>query len=450
MLFLCQLHMLIEWFQMSELELLQIWLDKITELKKWQPANGWSNHEFQVLSEEISSKSGILISRNTLRKLATNLSQGRKHSPRKTTKDAFALYIGFDTWQQFENSIEQSSNKSRKKNHLVWLIPSISILILTIIVVFYGAKNRASNADFTFEILNPTGNVPHTVECKYNFKNISSNDIKVDFGHIDPTRKYLLIDVNKNDSIHKECFHYPGLYNVRLFIDEKLVKAKKVWINSDGWFTYVVDIRPYLLEVDVPDWLQKAGVRLEQIPFDAIIKPDTTVNGYMHIPEHAIDKLDYVSNNFHSHFKYFKDFGLNMDNCEFSIRFKDNRFGSGTFCHEAALYFEGDSGKIGFKFAEAGCSKYTQQRIGDKYLSGENTDLDYLILSYKEFTTVTIKSTPDSVSISVDGNTRKVLPNAKNLGRLRGLHFWYKESPYIDFVRVSDLQGNVVFNDEFE
>ena len=77
-------------------------------------------------------------------------------------------------------------------------------------------------------------------------------------------------------------------------------------------------------------------------------------------------------------------------------------------------------------------------------------DLDYLNLTYKEFTTVNIKNTADSIYLSVDGNKRKAFPMPKNLGRLRGLHFWFKESPYIDFVRVTDLNGNVVFNDEFE
>lgn len=435
---------------MSEPELLQIWLAKVAELKKWPPANEWSNHEFQVLSEEVSSKSGILINRNTLRKLATHVSQGRNHSPRKVTKDAFALYIDFDSWNQFENSFEQNGSQTRKKSTLIWIIPIGVGILIAAIFMFNTSKKEASNSDYYFEIVNPFGNVPHTIECKYDFKNIVSNDIKVDFGHIDPSGKYLLVDLRKNDSLHKECIHYPGVYNVRLFIDEKLVKAKKVWINSDGWFSYVVDIRPYLMGVEVPDWLRKAGVRLEHIPFDAIMKPDTTIKGCMYIPDSEIIKLDKISKNYHTHFKYFKDFGVDMNNYELSVRFKNARFGSGTFCHEAALYIEGDNGKIGFKFSEEGCKKYTQQRIGNTYLSGENNNLDYLILSYKEFTTVSIKSTADSVYLSVDGNTRKVLPNAANLGLLRGLHFWFKESPYIDFVRLCDLQGNVIYNDEFE
>jgi hypothetical protein len=435
---------------MTEVDFLQIWVDKVAELKNWPPANEWSNHQFQILSEEISNKSGILISRNTLRKLVTHLSQGYKHSPRTATKDAFAQYIGFDSWRQFEKSVEQQSNIPRKKNRLLWIIPTIFVLVFVVISLFYDADSQATIQDFDFEILNPVGNVPHTVECKYNFKNIVTDDIKVDFGHIDPTGKYLLVDLKKSDSIHKECFHYPGVYNVRLFIDETLVKARKVWINSNGWFSNVVDIRPYLLAVDVPDWLQKAGVRFEHIPFDAIIKPDITQEGYMHIPENAIEKLGYISKNFHTHFKHFKDFGVDLNNCDLSIRFKDSRFGSGTFCHEAAFYLEGENGKLGFKFAEEGCNKYTQQRIGNSYLSGEKNNLDYLILSYKEFTTVSIKSTPDSVYLSVDGNIRKVLPNAQNLGSLRGLHFWFKESPYIDFVRITDLEGTIVFSDEFE
>lgn len=435
---------------MNELELLLIWLSKVAELKKWPPANEWSNFEFQVLSDEISNKSGILISRNTLRKLATHLSQGQNYSPRTATKDAFALYIGYESWKQFENIHAQKSSNPPKKNHLNWIIPIILILVFAVVYIFRQTKEEALNFDYHFEILNPKGNAPHTIECKYNFKNIKSNNIKVDFGHIDPSGKYLLIDIMKNDSIHKECFHYPGVYNLRLFVDEKNITEKKVWINSDGWFTYVVDIRPYLAKTEVPEWLRKSGIQMEHIPFDAIIKPDTTAEGYLHISESTINKLEFVSKNYHTHFKNFKDFGVDMNNCELSVRFKDSQFGTGTFCHEAALFLEGDNAKIGFKFAEEGCDKYAHQRIGEEYLSGEKNNLDYLILSYKEFTTVNIKSTADSVYLSVDGITRKIFANTKNIGRLRGLHFWFKESPYIDFVKITDLQGNVVFKDEFE
>lgn len=299
---------------MSEVELLQTWLSNVAELKKWPPANEWSNHEFQVLSDEISQKSGILISRNTLRKLATHLSQGRNHTPRMTTKDALAVYIGFTDWKQYKNSFEQFSPTPRKKKYLPWFIAVISTIVLATVIVLYLAHNRDSNTDYNFEILNPIGNVPHTIECKYNFRNIKSDDIKVDFGHIDPTGKYLLVDLSKNDSIHKACFHYPGSYNIRLFIDKKTVKEEKVWINSEGWFTYVVDIRPNRLKDNVPDWLRKAGVQLEHIPFDAIIKPEITNEGYIHIPENAIEKLGSISNNFHTHYKYYKDFGTERNN----------------------------------------------------------------------------------------------------------------------------------------
>lgn len=428
---------------MDETDILRIWLNKATELKNWPKPEEWSNHEFQVLSEEISNVSGILINRNTLRKLVSHLSQGKAYSPRSSTKDAFALYIGFSSWRQFEESIQPIGHKSRKHKQLYWILPIIGISVIVALVLL---KNQNIYYDYDFEITNPVGDVPHTVEFNYNFKNIKTNNIKVDFGHIDPTGVYLLKDMDKNSNIHKECFHYPGGYNVRLFFDEKLNSSHDVWINSDGWFTYVVDIRPYLTAVELPTWLLDAGVPTNHhIPFDAIIEPDTLEEGVIQIPENKISQLGHISANYHTHYKYFKDFGVDMNNCEFSIRFKDSRFGMGTHCHEAALYLNGEGGKIGFKFAEEGCSKYTQQRIGDKFISGEKSNLDYLILSYREFTTVNIKSTNDSIYLSVNGVKRKTLPNDQNLGVLRGLHLWFKGSPYIDFVRLTDDKGELVF-----
>ena len=116
----------------------------------------------------------------------------------------------------------------------------------------------------------------------------------------------------------------------------------------------------------------------------------------------------------------------------------------GTTCHETALYLHGENGDIGFKFAEEGCERYTHQRIGTNLHSASTEDLNYLVLNFKDFKTVTIKCSPTDIKLMVDDTTIKTIQDNQSMGEVRGLDFWFKGSPYIDFVELADGRNNFV------
>ena len=76
--------------------------------------------------------------------------------------------------------------------------------------------------------------------------------------------------------------------------------------------------------------------------------------------------------------------------------------------------------------------------------------MDYLRLDYKQFRTISIKGTPDEIILLLDDNELKVFNDDQEFGEIRGMHFWFKGSPYIDFVRLADSDGDMIFTEEFD
>ena len=430
---------------MNELELLRRWVELVQNKNQWPHYSDWTNHHFQLLSEEISEESGIKIDRNTIRKIVESVNNGKPYSPHISTKDAIVRYIGKKNWSQFTKS-QQTPERSNK--HILIGASVIIAALLAIAIVYFIPNNKEEHFEFTLK--NPEGLVPHTVEYNYNIEDIKTDDIYIDYGHIDPDGNYKLIKLQKNTFINKNCFHYPGDYNIRLLVDGETKVRDKVWINSDGWFVYAIDAASYISRFELPELIKKVGFpQLQYIPFNSVLEKQSTEDGYFYIPQETIMAIEGQTVNHHLHLRNFRSFGLDMNNANFSIRFKDDEFAETIYCSEAAIYLHCDKGLVGFKFAQKGCERYTHQRVGRLFEMGKDYDLNHLIIDYKSFRTVSIKGTPDEIILMLDGKELKTFVSDREFGEIRGMHFWFKGSPHIDFVKLADGNGNIVFNDEF-
>ena len=431
---------------MREIEFLQKWVELVQKINQWPHFSEWTNHQFQQLSDDISEKSRIKIDRNTIRRIVESVIEGKTYSPHITTKDALAFYAGQKNWLNFKKSLQTPENKSKRRN---WIIITIVLIIFILsVLVFIKINNRS--LQFEFSIDNPEGIIPHTVEVRCNFSNLRTDNITIDYGHINPDGNYNLQKVNRNTTLNKVCFHYPGDYNIRLFINDEVIDETKVWINSDDWFIYAIDAASYSGKYQVPELIKKAGFRmLQYIPFNGILEKQVD-DGFFHIPKEKIMAIDGLALNYHLHLKNFKHYGVEMQNADFSIRFRDEEFGEGINCSECAIYLHCDNGPIGFKFAQPGCERYTHERLGNTFNAGSEFDLDYLIQNFKEFRTLSIKGRPGQILLYLDGIELKTLNYNQDLGEIRGMHLWFKGTPYIDFVRLADSSGKLIYNEEFD
>ncbi|MCG8696467.1 MAG: hypothetical protein MI922_00320, partial [Bacteroidales bacterium] len=283
-------------------------------------------------------KTNTQISRTAFRKIIDNIQADKPYSPHSATRNALAKYVGYESWQQYASSDIKGKKSNRR---LVVITILVGVILLSGTLFFLTLKTPSYNFDFTIE--NPTGTIPHTLKCKYDLSKVRSENIKIDYGHVNHKNKYTLYDLRKNKTVHKECFHHPGRYNIRVFIDEKVQYFKKVWINSNDWYIYTTNSGWDNKDFIVPDFLRKAGVGLLQsIPFEAILEREIDSLGFFHIPEEKIRGIEHITVNYELHMKNFRPFDVDMRDCEFSIRFKDDDFGNGTHCYETLISLWGE------------------------------------------------------------------------------------------------------------
>ena len=86
---------------MQEKEHLQDCLDYVAARASRHSVADWTDGNFIELSEDIQKETGILIHRNTLKRLFGKVQAGEESRPQKDTRNALALYAGFEDWGQF-------------------------------------------------------------------------------------------------------------------------------------------------------------------------------------------------------------------------------------------------------------------------------------------------------------------------------------------------------------
>lgn len=431
---------------MRNLDAFDLWLNEIEKKKNWPPAKNWSNREFQILSEEIHQKTYVQINRNTLRHFVERvIARDDSYIPQSATKDALAIYIGYSNWKVFT----ERTSKIKKSN---WTNPIIYIAAATIGIVagWLIFRTIGNNENFSFHVVNPVGKAPHTVTFKHDFSNLKKQSVNLDLGHMTFYEEYFLKPIIKKDSLSKLCFHFPGVFMVRLFVDDKVVRKKVVRVLSDGWFVYVANTKDPRL--DIPPMVKKGGFPFRYLPnirFDNIFK-DYESNGYFHINPQDIAKKEGISVNYLTHLLNIKDFGIGMNNLEFAMRFKNEQYGTGVHCHEVTIQLFGTKGHLSFVFVEKGCGKYANFQIGKRYVSGSRTEnLDFMEFDFSQLHDLRIKRDPQGTNLFLDDQLLKKIPGRQKLGQLVGLHLSFKGAPHIDSIELKDSSDKVIFEDQF-
>lgn len=86
---------------MQEKEHLQDCLDYVAARASRHSVADWTDGNFIDLSEDIQKETGVLIHRNTLKRLFGKVQAGAESRPQKDTRNALARYAGFEDWGQF-------------------------------------------------------------------------------------------------------------------------------------------------------------------------------------------------------------------------------------------------------------------------------------------------------------------------------------------------------------
>jgi hypothetical protein len=448
---------------MNESPYIKYCLKKVEEKLNWGSSAQWTDSDFKNLSDIIENISGILVSSHTLKRLFGKVKYKTNYNPQLATKEALAKYIGYKSWNDFKSEIGNENESLNKNPNNFRRIQRSSILklkyfpyylgfgFIIIVVVFLAleAKRNTGLGAYVFEVQNPVGKAPHTATFTYDISELGSDNIFIDFDHFSNKGDYLTNVLDQDTGRVSRCFHFPGKYDVKLFVDNRIVQISTVLVESDDWFYYAIE--PYSSWHKIPDVIKPTVTkRYRAVKFDNVLSGDFISNGYMHIPHSSITKVEGLSGNYKTHHVKTRSFNISLDSCIFEIRFRNEQFGDGFHCYEASFELMGMNGSINFQVVEPGCVNYAFIRVGSDLRLGETENLKDFEMDFFDFRTLKIQVEEDRVLLFREGVMFYKIDYDNPLGELVGIHLSSKGTPHYDWIRIHNLEGDPVYADNFD
>lgn len=391
------------------------------------------NRDFEYLIDLIEEKSGIKLSVSTLKRLWRD---DADHNPHPSTLDALVSVLGYKDWLEFklkntpdekseENEISEEKSRSGKPVVFTGVFAVASIIILAVINFNKPDTFTAKDVLFTANKTVSVG-VPSTVIFNYDVKEVPADSffIQQDWNpnHRDP--------IDPGGEYFSSIYYMPGFHKTKLIANDTILKIIPVHIQTDGWMTaavYNYDDPPVYLTAD-----ENSDGVLTAYEQDILNSRFDIERFYqlLFLNIREFDALDGHNFQFDTRIRY-RDF-LN-DPCPYL---------QVTIHTEVHIYF--------IPLTLKGCEHNLAVKIGEVYKTGRNNDLSAFGTNIHEW---------QDVSLVVEDKTGKVYLNGKQIyetafaqdfGKIVGMDYRFSGLGEVDYVRLQDLTGRVVYEESFE
>ena len=416
---------------------IQICKNEIEKSLKWGPANDWTNHDFEQLVEEIFAKTGANVSITTLKRVWGKVDYQSK--PSISTLNVLAQYLGYAHWRDFQINFNTSSTpekpaRSYKISSSLRRIFNRKVIVIFIVLlatsslyflidrrqVFY----KSEDVIFKSEIV--TAGLPNTVVFEYDVSKVIADSFHIQQSW-DRRRR---VRISPLDFTHTSFYYYPGYFHAKLFANSEIIKEHEVFVESNGWMGIV-----------------------ERFPEPMFINNLlTNTEGHLDIDvSRLLSEQDHVQDdNFWVDYYYVKDLGVtDASNFNFECRIRNNSI-LGSVCHESRISIICTKGRYNIPLCIPGCVSNINVTLGDRYLSGKKNDLSSLGCDLNNWVDFKLIVEDKKCVIFIDGETRIEESHAADLGEIVGFKFKFNRVGEVDMLRLIDLDGKVVFEDQFD
>jgi len=414
-------------------------LSRIESMLGWGDSDAWSTRDFETLSERIREKTQVQLSVVTLKRVWGKIKYDSK--PTITTLDALSQYAGYANWRTFKQSLEKPENSDtplnplpispptkRQKRYATWIVLLIVFVSCTGVLVYFTAFKPTAPlpdpAKFTFSSKKVVdAGVPNTVIFDYDARAALSEDSIVIQQSWDPKLTAL---VSRERQQHTSIYYHPGFFDARLMVNGQVVKKHNLLITSHGWLP-LIDAKPVPIYFKPTDIFQNGYI---QLPLDKIkasvpLQPDTPWTGYYNVGDFGdITSKDFV----------------------FETEFK-NDFGEGSAaCRHTELHVLFEGAAMVLPLSVPGC--VSELDFGD--MSGKERDLSVLGVDFSKW--VNVRFTVQDSIAQLFVNDKKAFDMKITIKPVRwvGMIFKFQGTGSVNFVRVSQKKGEVVYEDNFD
>ena len=433
---------------MTEREYIKISFDRIAKRLKLVPVSLWKDGTYMLLSEGIENETGILISKNTLKRLTGKMSTDGYYRPQRETKNALAAYAGYESWEKFELEVQEENKIPEKEIQIInepiasfemqtsavsefeialpqkkkptkWLV--IGLLALCLIVGFFIFSKLFSKPELPLPeaeltILNPVDTVPYNLRIAYKTKNVALDSLiiaqtpvyeqngKLNLGIVNPIYTWVYIK-HKNKTLSTKPYH----------------------AVSRGWTSSFQQKRKQT-QMHIKDayWRKNGEASLAKEWF-------------------AGKQLDSLA--FFWNLLNFRNFPLDGDHFSFESKVKPQ--GDDLSCNRLLFTTFAEGGHLEACLNAKSCANHNYIYLSDLIVEGEYRDFPELNLRPNEWSIVRMEVKNKHVTILVDQKIIFEGRYKKSVGQVKGFTIKFLGFGSVDYFRAWDKNGKLVEEENF-
>ncbi len=456
----------------------------IEEKLTWGPSADWKQRDYECLSKLIFEETEISISLSTLRRL---WKPNYAATPHPSTLEALAKFAGFEGWHQLQQeqlvvedersatetktapeanveelvqvkvavtqatpstAAETNSEAARletapaqapkfKVGGLTWLGSALAAGIAVLLLFTLFSHNPAGSnvapplpsIPFSHRTTVQTG-LPNTVIFDFDLSQLNDQQVHIQQSWNQAER----VQLNPSQKHHSAVYYLPGFHRARLLVDERIVADRRVHITTDDW----LPLARYDIYDTIPFYL----------PVDKIRN-----NGVLHAaPQLLADaRLDLSKNKYWVSYYNVRDFGaVTGDDFRLEARLRNRLEDGGLTCQKSQLFLLCENEFFLIPLAYAGCVSDMTLLLPDQRLTGKEHDMSAFGCDLSDWRTLTLTAKAGDTRILVDDRELHRHQSGVPAGRIKGMQFRFYGTGALDWVRLYDGQGQLIYADDFE
>jgi hypothetical protein len=412
----------------------------------WGDPSAWATNDYELLGQKIQEVTNVSLSIATLKRIWGKIRYDSR--PTITTLNTLAQFLGFENWRAFTQhhrkmngnghahvAVEHAgqpvmppSLPSPRKNRRGLIVAiAIAILAAGTFVVLKMEKTAGPPPDpgqyqFSSKKTVDEG-VPNTVIFDYDATAASDHDTIFIQQSWD---KRLREKVPRDGTHHTSIYYYPGFFQAKLVVNEKIVKEHNLFIKTHGWIS-CIEQKP--VPVYFPEQTAKHDGMLT-LPVENISSANVPLQ----------PQTPWVS------FYNVRDFG-NLDSNDFIFETEvrnDYKEGSAV-CQFTQIHVLMEGATMVIPLSIKGCVGELNMMGSD----GKQTDLSNLGVDFS--TWVKIKLTFKDKTAKIFINDKEAFNLDANMKPVKvvGIAYRFQGTGSVNYARLSTSAGNIVYDENF-
>ncbi|MDR1525842.1 MAG: hypothetical protein LBS79_11410 [Tannerella sp.] len=445
----------------------------------WGDSDNWSQSQFKTLEDMLFEATKTQINANTLRRFF----QQKTGNPQLATKEALCKFLGYSGYTDFVLKMTKPEKKTKMPEWQVSVpekIPNVAgkefaekrtageretdertaggkpdvpggkvtkkvinrvqkhiyiITLLVTIIFFYflydfilkERYNKYRISKIEFSASKTKGTVPLTVSFSYHIPSDLFDDISIVYEEAngDATEKKLNRDVNRINA----TYIYEGEAYCYLKYKGETIRTVPVVALRSGWSVYVREERKKFFRT---------------LP----ISDAYTSGNYVSLPMEKVPEEARASHLFVSYVFYSENL-VDGDNFLFEARMRNSEKEYAIPLSDMIMYISSDTHTHGFAMNENGYA-YIKFISGEKSIKGDEYNLSRFNFDSSEWHVMSIKVENKNTTFYIDEEEVLNMSYNESLGMANELILRFKGCGAVDYVKVSKLTGEVVYQENFD